>query len=166
MMKAGKFVVVVTLVTASIIAGCAEVKIRKVPTPTQYSHWDDLMQRKADNINGFRFYLPRPFINVFESFPIRTDIYIADGVVSPDGKYVIIKKVRDESGLNKYMVGEPGGTTIANRDIKELKIAEEIAKAQAGVEEEAKKKAEEKAKTTVLTGGGGNPVQSQFLCHV
>ncbi|KAB2835315.1 MAG: hypothetical protein F9K48_04500, partial [Candidatus Brocadia sp.] len=83
MMKAGKIAGVVTIATTFIIAGCAEVKIRKVPTPTQYGHWTDIMQHKSDNIKGFRFYLPRPFINVFESFPIRTDVYIADGVVSP-----------------------------------------------------------------------------------
>lgn len=157
MMKAGYFVVVVTLVTVFIIAGCAEVKIRKVPTPTQYGHWTDLMQHKADKIKGFRFYLPRPFINVFESFPIRTDIYIADGVVSPDGKYVIIRKVRDESGLSKYIVGEERETTIAKRDINEPEIAQEFAKAYAGVVDTARKEAEEKAKTTVTTGGGKEP---------
>ncbi|MDN3515950.1 MAG: hypothetical protein NG747_16355 [Candidatus Brocadia sp.] len=158
MMKAGKIVGALTIATVFAIAGCAEVKIRKVPTPTQYVHWTDLMQYKADNIKGFRFYLPRPFINVFESFPIRTDIYIADGVVSPDGKYVIIKRVRDESGLTKYMAGEhDGGAYIAKRDISVPEIAKDIAKAQAGVEDEARKKAEEKAKATVPTGGGQEP---------
>jgi hypothetical protein len=56
-------------------------------------------------MEGIRFYLPRPFVNVFESFPIRTDIYLANGVVSPDGQYVIITSVTTESGLGQYMAG-------------------------------------------------------------
>lgn len=76
-----------------VLAGCAGVDVRKVPTPTQYTFWSDQMQAEADSIEGFRFYLPRPFINVFESFPIRTDIYLATGKMSLDGKSVLIENV-------------------------------------------------------------------------
>lgn len=81
------------------LAGCAKVTVRKVPMPTQYAAWSDRMQKQADSIQGIRFYLPRPFVNVFESFPVRTDIAIADGFVSPDGKFVNISRVRGSGGL-------------------------------------------------------------------
>lgn len=77
--------------------GCATVKVRKVPTPSQYTHWTDQMQRQADDMEGLRFYLPRPFVAVHESFPVRTDVYLADGTISPDGKYVILTRIRGES---------------------------------------------------------------------
>jgi len=96
----------------AVAAGCADVTVRKVPTPTQYVHWTDDMQRSADGIEGIRFYLPRPFINVFESFPVRTDIYIATGVVSPDGKYVIITQMRGESTLSNYIASPNGQMAI------------------------------------------------------
>lgn len=107
------FKVVVAGCLVSLVAigigtgGCASVKIRKIPTPTQYIRWTDAMQHKADKMEGLRFYLPRPFVTVFESFPIRTDIYIANGLVSPDGKYVIIREVTSESGLSRYIANDP-----------------------------------------------------------
>jgi hypothetical protein len=88
-----------TLIVAVLIAllagGCASVSVRKVPTPTQYNTWTDALQREADSMDGLRFYMPRPFINVFESFPVRTDVYLAQGEISPDGKYVLIREISD-----------------------------------------------------------------------
>ncbi len=80
------------------ISGCASVEVRKVPTPTQYIQWSDKDQRAADAIPGVRYYMPRPFLNVFESFPVRTDIYLAEGLISPDGRYVLVKRVRALDG--------------------------------------------------------------------
>ncbi len=77
--------------------GCASVTVKKVPAPSQYMQWSDKMQARADEMEGIRFYMPRPFVNVFESFPIRTDIYLAQGVVSPDGAYVYLTDVIPES---------------------------------------------------------------------
>lgn len=88
----------------TVAAGCASVTVRKVPTPTQYIHWTDDMQREADEMQGFRFYLPRPFVNVFESFPVRTDIYFAQGVISPDGAYVLVTKIIPEARFKKLDV--------------------------------------------------------------
>lgn len=154
-MKAGKTVGTLTLATALAITGCAKVDIKKVPTPTQYVHWTDAMQKKSDNMKGIRFYLPRPFINVFESFPIRTDIYIADGVVSPDGKYVLIKSVKPESGLNDYMSGIPSLTRVPSRHIA-FPTKDDVAtavRAESAAIENAQKKAEQTARTTIPTGG-------------
>ncbi len=87
--------------SALLVAGCATVTVRKVPTPSQYMEWSDHMQRKADDMEGVRYYMPRPFVNVFESFPIRTDIYLVQGVVSPDGAYVLLTDVVPEGHFVK-----------------------------------------------------------------
>lgn len=122
-------------------AGCATVSVRKVPTPTQYVRWTDEMQREADRIEGIRFYLPRPFISVFESFPVRTDIYIANGVVSPDGQFVLIRGIRPESGLGNYMARQTVEVAVPRREVlrpssPELQgdVEDEEAAAEAGAE--------------------------------
>lgn len=94
-----------------VAASCARVTVRKVPTPTQYEKWDDTKQAKADAMEGLRFYLPRPFVNVFESFPIGTDIYIAHGMVSADGEYVYIQSVMPLS--TRVDVTRPGSAAEA-----------------------------------------------------
>ena len=115
---------------AAVIYGCAKVKVRKVPTPTQYVRWTDAQQRKADNMEGIRFYLPRPFVCVFESFPIRTDIYLANGMVSPDGKYVVVTSVTAESGLSRYVATDPRHVEIPTSFIFDPKRRESEIKAQ------------------------------------
>ncbi len=85
-----------------ILIGCASVTVKKVPTPTQYNEWNDAQQAKADRMEGIRFYLPRPFVNVFESFPITSDIFLVEGQVSPDGKYVNITDVHKDSEFRRY----------------------------------------------------------------
>lgn len=91
-----RFLIPAAIVVASM--GCATATVKKVPSPAQYmidgkSHWTTEMQQEADRMEGIRFYLPRPFISVFESFPVATDIYLAKGRVSPDGRYVAIDSV-------------------------------------------------------------------------
>ena len=94
------------------ISSCADVSVRKIPTSTQYDKWTDEDQRKADAIEGFRFYLPRPFVNVFESFPVHSEVYIANGTVSPDGRYIIIRKVRSDSPLSNYFASALMGLEV------------------------------------------------------
>lgn len=110
-----------TIATATALAaGCARVTVRKVPTPTQYSHqgvssWTHDMQVKADAMEGLRFYLPRPFVSVFESFPIATDLYLAKGRVSADNKYVVIDSITPLSTRGDFANGairELTGTAV------------------------------------------------------
>lgn len=73
-------------------------------------------------MEGVRFYLPRPFVNVYQSFPIATDLYLADGVVSPDGQYIIIRNVRAESPVGRFFVapadnGVQPGVQVPNAQI-------------------------------------------------
>lgn len=117
-------------VATAAIGGCASVSVRKVPTPTQYVTWSDDMQRQADRMEGFRFYLPRPFVNVFESFPVRTDIYLANGVVSPDEKYIIITSVDGESGLSRYIASPNAVASIPLANVSDPNQVLAAAKAQ------------------------------------
>lgn len=100
------------------IVGCAEVAIQKVPSPSQYIEWTDEMQRRADEMVGARFYLPRPFVNVHTSFPISTDIYLAEGKVSPDGKYVHINNIKTESELKASVASDFINSDIPLKNIR------------------------------------------------
>jgi hypothetical protein len=87
-----------TCLVTGVLVGCATVNVKKVPSPAQYvidgkNYWTPAMQQEADKLEGFRFYLPRPFVSVFESFPVATDIYLGKGRVSPDGRYVAIDSI-------------------------------------------------------------------------
>lgn len=105
------------------VTGCAKVTVRKVPTPSQYLRWTDAQQEKSDKMEGLRFYLPRPFVSVFESFPIRTDIYLANGLVSPDGKYVIITSVTGESSLSRYIATDPRYVRVPTDQVFDRNLA-------------------------------------------
>jgi len=96
------FALIFILLLAAFFQGCAYVRVRKVPSPLDYKEWTDEQQRRADAMEGFRFYLPRPFVNVIEPFPVATDIYIVNGIVSPDGQYVLVSEVRSDSPLRNY----------------------------------------------------------------
>ena len=58
------------LLTLPVIGACADLEYVKVPTPTQYSSWNDEDQRNADAIDGVRYYLPRPFMHLKEAVPV------------------------------------------------------------------------------------------------
>ena len=76
---------------------CSDVRVLKVPSPTQYDHWDDERQRCADSMEGFRFYMQRPFIVVNEPFPLTSKSYIVDGYVSPDRGHVVVTAPQGET---------------------------------------------------------------------
>lgn len=101
------FLLLVSILILSLsFYSCARVSVKKIPTPSQYTKWTDDLQAKADNIEGTRFYLPRPFVNVFESFPVHSEVFLANGVVSADGQYVVIREVREDSPLKRYFAGK------------------------------------------------------------
>lgn len=67
------------------LAGCASVSVFKVDHKT-----GKLVEGAAE---GLRFYLPRPYISVFEPFIIASEVYLAKGELSPDGNYVLLTQV-------------------------------------------------------------------------
>lgn len=167
----GKGKLAALAIVLGLILGCAQVRVVKVPTASQYTHWTDKMQEKADRIPGFRYYLPRAFVNVFESFPVRTDVYFADGVVSPDGKYVIIKAIRGQNDLSKHFASPertvlipkrqiinplPGKTGVRAQSEKESELPDSATKVPTGVSDEGKPEPAAPPKTGVLTQGVKN----------
>lgn len=52
------------------VVSCAHIDYVKVPTPTQYTTWTDKDQRKADGMDGVRYYLPRPFVHLKKTIPV------------------------------------------------------------------------------------------------
>jgi len=69
---------------------CAGAKIQKVPNRSDYANWTDDDQRRADEMDGLRFYRSRPYVAVSRPFPVRSRSYIVHGVTSPDGQFVRI----------------------------------------------------------------------------
>ncbi|MFZ4575266.1 MAG: hypothetical protein ACOYN0_12760 [Phycisphaerales bacterium] len=114
---------------AGSLVACAHVSVKKVPTPSQYSTWSDSMQKKADAMEGVRFYLPRPFVNVFESFPVSADVYFVNGMIAPGGEYVMISDVRADSPLVSLFAStlQPGGgytVTVPSGEVRVPKAGE------------------------------------------
>jgi hypothetical protein len=72
------------------IVACASIDVHKVPSKTQHESWTEEDQRKADKIEGFRYYLPRPYIVVKKEFPWNSKSIVVPGAVSPDGKYILL----------------------------------------------------------------------------
>ena len=85
MHRRARFSVVLTA-TAVGLAGCSSVSILKVTGDTQPE--------------GIPFYLPRPYVQVFEPFVIGSKAYLVSGKLSPDGKYLLIDNVTDQNSLD------------------------------------------------------------------
>jgi len=73
------------LIGAALAAGsCARMDYVKIPTPTQYEVWTDAMQKKADAIEGVRYYLPRPFLHLKEPVPVAQRTALVSFVLEPE----------------------------------------------------------------------------------
>lgn len=92
-MNATARTVAAVLVLAGLAAGCASVSVLKL---------DAVTGKVAEGTpEGLRFYLPRPYVSVFEPFIIASEVYLATGEVSPDGNYVLLTQV--PPGLDKLV---------------------------------------------------------------
>ncbi|MBL7645754.1 MAG: hypothetical protein JNK74_06120 [Candidatus Hydrogenedentes bacterium] len=100
-----------TIVPLVILAGCASFNVRKIPNESQYSdaYWNDKKQQQADRINGFRYYLPRPYVAVKQEFPVSGGEFFVTGTVSSDDELISINtKSLSEEG--KSALGTVGAT--------------------------------------------------------
>lgn len=87
---------VAALFAGLTLAGCASVSVFKVDPGTG--------KIAEGTPEGLRFYLPRPYISVFEPFIISSEVYIADGEMTPDSKYLLLTKV--PTGLKEVVGNE------------------------------------------------------------
>ena len=76
--------------TATLV-GCASVHVIKVTDSSQQPE-------------GIPFYLPRPYVQVFEPFVIGSKTFLASGKLSPDGKYLLIDNA--VGGLDGVLVSD------------------------------------------------------------
>ncbi|MFC5478212.1 hypothetical protein [Massilia suwonensis] len=83
------------------LAGCAGVRVVSVSHPTEPE--------------GIPYYLPRPYIQVFEPFIIGASNYFVSGVLSADKNYLLIDNVKDQGELGslfKSDLGKDAGSRI------------------------------------------------------
>lgn len=73
------------LAAALLLAGCAQVLVNKVDRATG--------QVVPNSAEGLRFYLPRPYVSVFEPFIVASEVYLARGEMSPDSAHVLLTEV-------------------------------------------------------------------------
>ena len=79
--------ILLAAVGAVALTACSSVKILRV---------NDL----ATQPEGIPFYLPRPYVQVFEPFVIGSKSYLVSGTLSSDGKYLLIDNVSDQGALD------------------------------------------------------------------
>lgn len=74
-------------VSVLALASCASVSVLKVTEGAQQPE-------------GIPFYLPRPYVQVYEPFVIGSKAYLVSGKLSQDGKYLLIDNVKDQGSLD------------------------------------------------------------------
>ncbi|MBQ0944322.1 hypothetical protein KAK07_13355 [Ideonella sp. 4Y16] len=74
-------------VSVLALAGCASVSVVRVTEGSQQPE-------------GLPFYLPRPYVQVYEPFVIGSKPYLVSGKLSPDGKYLLVDNVSDQGALD------------------------------------------------------------------
>ena len=89
-----------TLAAASILvfAGCASVKVYKVNVDAQGREMVD------KSVEGIPYYMPRPWVEVYEPFVVDTSPYFVTAQLTPDGKYLRLASL--PAGLNDPCLSE------------------------------------------------------------
>ena len=91
-----RYIFISTSIFVLIFAvGCSSIRTKKVPHPPSYSLaetctnsenapcWNEL-RRQADEIEGTRYYLPRPYVAVKQRFPVDGGTYLVEARVEGD----------------------------------------------------------------------------------
>jgi len=89
-----------------LITGCSSVKVLKVGDGPQPE--------------GIPFYLPRPYVQVFEPFVIGSKAYLVSGRVSDDGKYLLIDNVDDQAMLDGLFRSNLGKDALLQVPLKQI----------------------------------------------
>ncbi|MEM7228853.1 MAG: hypothetical protein AAF432_08565 [Planctomycetota bacterium] len=80
---------------AFVLAGCAKIEYVKVPSPTQYETWNDTRQAAADRMEGVRYYLPRPYVNLKQPTPVAQRVAFVSFTLDPDRNVYVLNTPRD-----------------------------------------------------------------------
>ncbi|MEM8962294.1 MAG: hypothetical protein AAGD38_12495 [Acidobacteriota bacterium] len=113
--------------------GCSSVRIEKIPDPATYDlhatcHADDeqaelqpcrnQIQRRADAIEGTRYYLPRPYVVVKKPFPVGGGTYYIEAELK-DGQLVAVGEL--DEAIQRYF---PDGRLGSPASLKENRPAD------------------------------------------
>lgn len=83
------------IILSMALVGCAQVHIKKASTdPDQ---------------EGLPYYLPRPYVQVYEPFVISSEAILVSGTLSSDGQYVLIDNLTDKSTLGGIFKSDLNG---------------------------------------------------------
>jgi hypothetical protein len=70
------------LLVAILGGGCASVKVYRVKTD---SNGNEIVDKKVE---GIPYYMPRPWVEVYDPFVVDAKPYFINAVLTPDGKYL------------------------------------------------------------------------------
>lgn len=75
-----------SILFALTFAGCAQVHVKRTSG--------------AADEEGMPYYLPRPYVQVYEPFVVGAEVTVVSGTLSTDGQYLLIDNVKDTGKLN------------------------------------------------------------------
>jgi hypothetical protein len=70
------------LLVAILVGGCASVKVYRVKTD---SNGNEIVVK---SVEGIPYYMPRPWVEVYDPFVVDAKPYFINAVLTPDGKYL------------------------------------------------------------------------------
>lgn len=110
---------VVATLAGLCLAGCASVKVLKLDPKT-----GEVITGAAE---GLRFYLPRPYVSVYEPFIVASEVFLARGELSPDSTHVLLTQVPE--GLSRIVskdlaLGNENGMGEMRIDANRVRLAE------------------------------------------
>lgn len=85
----------IAILIIGFASGCADVVVRKVPADG------------GDNIRGYRYYLPRPYVVVKKEFPVVGEEYFVTGTIDENGDLIQFNKVTYPSLGDMFPSGIP-----------------------------------------------------------
>src|SRR5262245_27073455 len=89
--------VLTALLLALLAVGCRRTCCTQRAPARRPAARTDSDQRRADQMEGFRFHAQRPHVVVLEPFPVHAVSFVVEGTVAPDGRHVRVSLTdRDE----------------------------------------------------------------------
>ncbi|MCG8688912.1 MAG: hypothetical protein MI892_28845 [Desulfobacterales bacterium] len=116
--------VFMSFLIAFSLTGCARIEYVKVPTPTQYDSWSDEQQKAADEMEGVRYYLPRPFLHLKQSVPVaQRTAFVSFRFDEAQGSYVLVLPSNPPNWLKAVApehisIGQALAATLAKTSVK------------------------------------------------
>lgn len=106
------------LISALMTAGCGTVRVYKVDVAS------DGKETVNTSVEGIPYYLPRPYMQVYDPFVIAAEPFLVKASLTPDGKYVQLQSLPEELKKHAHALFTPDGKAI-----KAISLPENLASA-------------------------------------